>query len=55
MKIVIKPDRPVKDAAVIEFLFEIAKAFANMEINKGDEEYEFDLPDLSEGISGCSA
>ena len=55
MKVTIKPYKPVSDAATIELLFEIAKAFADMEINEGDDEYEFDLSDLPQRIPCCSA
>ncbi len=36
MSVIIIPERPVSDAAMIELLFEIAKAFADMEC-EGEE------------------
>lgn len=46
MKVTIIPSKPVKDADVMELLFEIAKAFVDMEINQGDDVYESNLPNL---------
>lgn len=50
MKVIIQPEKPVSDAKMIELMFEIAKAFADLDI-KGDEEInESDLPHLSQRI-----
>lgn len=48
MKITIIPNRPASGAKEIELLFEIAKAFVDMDIGEGDDVNESDLPNLSE-------
>lgn len=53
MKVTIIPNKPITDAAVMELLLEIAKAF--VDLNEGELENELDLSDLSKGVSGQTA